>query len=253
LTLTRKPETFSDLLNNFGYRYNTREIFEDFLTMAMCAVTPLPGSGKSHYEDLYLETIARYKDDEARHIFPKMFARLVLEMEENLHRSTGNDILGDTYQENFCRKNSGQFFTPWHICQLMAQITCGGQTAKDSPQKVIDPACGSGRTIITASKILGPHNEYYGIDIDHTCVKMTALNLFLNGVFGSEVMCADALLPGDFRISYNISLAPLGIFRIEEKEQSRLWQLQQNSFFRKESNEPPGDGNSPDKPQLRLF
>ncbi len=77
---------------------------------------------------------------------------------------------------------------------------------------------------------MGKGHEFYGIDIDHTCVKMTALNLFLNGIFRSEVMWADALSPGDFRVSYVISFLPLGIFRVEVKEQSKLWRMYMNTF-----------------------
>ena len=43
-------------------------------------------------------------------------------------------------------------------------------------------------------------------------------------------MCANALAPNDFVIAYQISFIPLGIFKIEEKEQSKLWHLHKNSF-----------------------
>jgi hypothetical protein len=85
-----------------------------------------------------------------------------------------------------------------------------------------------------AQKELGPGHEYYGIDIDRTCVKVTALNLFLHGAWNSEVMCANALSPNDFVIASHISFLPLGIFKIEEKEKSRLWHLQKNSFEQEE-------------------
>jgi hypothetical protein len=66
---------------------------------------------------------------------------------------------------------------------------------------------------------------------------MAAINLFLNGMFHSEVMCADALLPEDFRFSYRTSFLPFGIFRVTEKEHSPLWQLMQNSWPEKKVKE----------------
>ena len=84
--------------------------------------------------------------------------------------------------------------------------------------------------LLASRHVNGSGHEYYGIDIDRTCVKMTALNLFLNGVWNSEVMCANALIPDDFVIAYSISFVPIGIFRIEIKENSKLWHLQQSSF-----------------------
>ncbi len=232
-------ETFANLMESFTYRYDTRSVFEDFLTMSMCAVTQIPGEGKSHYEDLYMETIAKYAKDELKHVFPKLFAQLVVEMEERISSSMGNDVLGDYYEQHFCKRGSGQFFTPFPVCELMSMCLSGDETKEsDQPLRVLDPTCGSGRMLIAAGKNLGPGNEYYGIDIDHTCVKMTALNLFLNGRFHSEVMCADALRPDDFRISYVISLLPFGIFRIEDKEKSKLWHMHKNSFEKRKDTHP---------------
>jgi len=91
--------------------------------------------------------------------------------------------------------------------------------------------------LLAAYKVTGPGHECYGIDIDRTCVKMTALNLFLNGVWNGEVMCANSLQPDDFVISYRISFSPLGIFKIEDKEKSKLWQMHGNSFLRNEKKE----------------
>ena len=222
--------SFAQLLEPFRYHYDLRTVFEDFLTMSLCAVTQNPLKAKSHYEDLYLQTIAPYKNDELRHQFPKAFARLVHEMETGLNSGSGNDVLGEYYQQNFYKKHSAQYFTPWPVCEFMARCTLAESRQKEGPLRVIDPTCGSGRMILAGAKVLGPGHEYYGIDLDHTCVKMAALNLFLNGVFGSEVMCADALMPGSFRCSYKISFLPFGIFRIEDRERSALWHSYNATF-----------------------
>jgi ribosomal protein L11 methylase PrmA len=116
----------------------------------------------------------------------------------------------------------------------MFMASCAGESVDDKPVdrplRILDPSCGSGRMLLAANKVNGPMQEYYGVDIDETCVKMAAINLFLNGVFHGEVMCADALLPGDFRVSYRTSFLPFGIFRVKEKEQSPLWHLMQNAW-----------------------
>lgn len=230
--MTTKQESFAKLMDSFQYRYDTGRVFEDFLTMSICAVTQNIMTGVSHYEDLYLETIAPYKTDALRHQFPKMFAALVLEMEERVGSASGNDVLGEYYQDNLAKKKGkGQFFTPWHLCEFMAQLTVGDDCKdKALPLRIIDPCCGSGRMLLAGAKHHGEYHQYYGIDIDHTCVKMTALNLFLNGIFHAEVMCADALDADDFRISYRISQYPLGIFRMEDKEQSHLWHSARYAF-----------------------
>ncbi len=229
--MTSKKETFSALLESFTYRYDLHTVFEDFLTMSLCAVTKNYATGKSHYEELYMEAIAPYANDELRFRFPKMFATLVAEMEERTGSSLGNDVLGDYYERNLPKKGKSQFFTPWPVCQFMAKSSIEHTERSDNrPLRILEPACGSGRLLLAAAREAGPSNEFYGIDLDHTCVKMTALNLFLNGMFRSEVMCADALLPDDFQVSYVISLVPIGIFRIDKKEDSRLWHLMRSAL-----------------------
>jgi type I restriction-modification system DNA methylase subunit len=225
-----KKETFSDLMETFRHHHDMRTVFDDFLTLSICAVSHNPLTKKSHDEDLYMETVAKYAKSDVRHNFPKLFAQLVIEMEERLSDGTGNDVLGDYFELNFCRKNSGQFFTPWPVCMFMASCLSDDRAEDAEPLRVLDPSCGSGMMLLAGARQIGPGNEYYGVDIDHTCVKMTALNLFLNGVFHSEVMWADALNPNDFRMSYRISFLPFGIFRIDRRENSRLWHMNLNTF-----------------------
>ena len=228
-----KNETFASLVQSLGYRYDLRPIFDDILTMLLCSFSRNVSTGKSYDEDLYMATIAKYAEEEVRNVFPKLLALLILEMEERIDSDSGNDVLGEVYELNFCRKGSGQFFTPWHICKLMGALS-GGSLETEEPLRILDPSCGSGRMLIAGARSHGKQHRYYGIDIDHTCVKMTALNLFLNGIFHGEVMWANALSPNDFRMSYVLSFLPFGIFRISDKEHSRLWHMHQNAFKGKE-------------------
>jgi type I restriction-modification system DNA methylase subunit len=230
--MKNKTETFAQVMKRFEYRYDARTIFNDFLTMTLCSFSQNPLTGKSHEEDLYLQTIGKYKNDDLRFEFPKLLACLTIEMGERIGSGEGNDVLGDFYEQNLSRKGSGQFFTPWPICLFMASCTRESVEDKpvDRPLRILDPACGSGRMLLAGNKVNGPMHEYYGVDIDETCVKMTALNLFLNGLFRSEVMCADALARDDFRFSYRTSFVPFGVFRIQNKEDSTLWHILQNSW-----------------------
>jgi hypothetical protein len=231
-SLVLSKGNFAESLLSISSRFSLFNVFEDFLTMSIAACTQNPQTRKSWYEDEYLNTISPYKDSELRHEFPKAFLYLVQEMEEKKDSSSGNDVLGEFFEQHISNGRKGQFFTPYHLCKCMASIVQGREKAEindleeaDKPKRMIDPCCGSGRMLIASRNVHGALHEYYGIDIDHTCVKMTALNLFFNGVWNSEVMCANALYPGDFVIAYRISLLPLGIFKIEEKKNSKLWHL----------------------------
>ncbi len=261
--MTKSKQTFDTTIKQFEYKYDLRTVFDDFLTMSICAMGQNPRTGKSHDEELYLETVAKYKEDSLVKKFPEMFAYVVSEMTERMESSEGYDVIGEFYERNLCRKSASQFFTPWPICVFMAQATAdqAKEAKKDDPDRalrILDPTCGSGRMLLTSRKLNGVRHEYYGIDIDHTCVKMTALNLFLSGLFHSEALCADALLPKDFCVSYQSSLLPFGLFRVQEKEQSGLWHILRDTREREPPSEPKKEyggetARYPDGSQLRMF
>ena len=256
--------SFATSILNIGYRFPVSQVFDDFLTMSIAACTQNLATKVSYYEEEYLQVVAKYKDSDLRHEFSAAFAYLIQEMEERVESSIGNDVLGEFFELHISNSRNGQFFTPFPVCMFMASITHTDievDASERKPLRIIDPSCGSGRMLLASRKRVGIGHEYYGIDIDPICAKMTAINLFLNGMWNSQVMCANALSPNDFVIAYNISLVPLGIFKITEKEKSRLWQMHSNCFTKSKENEQtkvgiqtpfakPLDGNAT---QLDLF
>lgn len=261
--MKKEKQTFASTIKLFEYRYDLRTVFDDFLTMSLCAMSQNPGTHKSYDEDLYLETVAKYKDDKLVKEFPHLLACIIVEMEERWDSGEGFDVLGEFYEQNLCRKGASQFFTPWPICMFMAKSIIAETQKKngskmDTPIRVLDPSCGSGRMLLAYQKAYGEQHESYGIDIDHTCTKMTALNLFLSGLFHSEALCADALVPEDFRVSYKTSFLPFGVFRIQDKEQSILWHMLKNSWAKPEIQRPKKEYDGvatkyPDGSQLHMF
>ena len=112
---------------------------------------------------------------------------------------TGNEIekngwyesLGEIYEEMYQSKGKasilGQFFTPKGICDLMSKIS-----VSKKENKVGDPACGSGRTLLSAFAEIGTGAYYIGEDVDAVSVKMCALNMMVHGMKGRAV-CHDTL------------------------------------------------------------
>ncbi len=146
--------------------HDRARLFDDFLTISICAL-----SG-GRMEELYLQTISHYPKEVVRDL-SKVFADLVMAMEEEKQ-----DILGSYFEQEITRGENGQFFTPDPICTFMASIveTSSGET-------VNDPCCGSGRMLLASARV-NPHCIFYGQDIDLRCVKMTTINLALNGLRG---------------------------------------------------------------------
>jgi len=155
------------------------QVFEDFLTFTRCSL-----AGQT-MEDEYLATVAKGYDkgDQGNRgidTIVKAFGELVLAMDE-----TKGDILGDIFTGAITYGEHGQFFTPDSVCDLMGALAIPTEQTEE-PKTVCDPACGSGRTLLSVAKHQ-PHWEFTGQDVDHRATQMTAINLGLNGIRGWAV------------------------------------------------------------------
>lgn len=162
---------FGDYLETLTRSHGRFTVFDDFLTMVVCALS------MQRKEKEYLRTVRKYAKDEAD-LFCKAFAAVVMQMEKN----PLNDPFGGYYEEYLSNERNGQFFTPQSVSDMMAQMLfCGDSAGKDN--KVNDPCCGSGRLFLSAAKI--DRKRYFvGTDIDLACCKMTLINMCLNSLQG---------------------------------------------------------------------
>ena len=147
--------------------YNIGSVFRDWVSLMLFSL--------AKEEKMYMEIISRYRN-EGKDREPDLFARAFSELMEEM-RKENHDVLGGIYMEivsNWSAKGMGQFFTPTPICDMMANMTIGD--APERPVTVADPACGSGRTFISAAKRVHNKSWFHGIDADNVCAQMCALN-----------------------------------------------------------------------------
>lgn len=125
------------------------DVWRDFIVMYACAVSN--AVDKSHYdirEQRYLKIIKNYSKPE-QELFPELAAWMVLAMDENPEQ----DFLGEIFMDlGLGESKAGQFFTPYHVCELMAKIVesndiCG-IVEKEGYFTINDPCCGAGATLI---------------------------------------------------------------------------------------------------------
>lgn len=194
----REQQAKKDFLETFRsltYRWRSWDIWTDFVTMAACTISN--AVDKSHFEErekTYLRIIKKYNKQE-RELFPKLFAHLVIALEENPEQ----DFLGDIYTEiGLNSKEHKQYFTPYHVCQLMAEITLGDivtQVEEKGVVEIHDCCCGAGATLIAASNVAKHHLEkaelnyqnhilVTGQDIDYIVAMMCYIQLSLLGIAG---------------------------------------------------------------------
>ena len=100
------------------------------------------------------------------------------------------DYLGTFYENNvktsYHASNRGQFFTPPHVCQMMAEVTMALNNNNYKDDFLLDPCCGSGRFILAGHSI-EPQVIGYGIDSDPVSCKMAVMNLWISGCRGTII------------------------------------------------------------------
>ena len=188
-------QSFIKTFNELSYRHNAWQVWNDFIFMAACAISN--AVDKAHFEERekqYLSVAKKYSKEEGV-LFPKMLSYVVMALELNPNQ----DFLGSIFMAlGLGNKNSGQFFTPYHICELMAEITMDGiaeRVKKDGYVSINDCCCGAGATLIAASNVarrklykenlnFQNHICIVGQDIDQMVGLMCYIQISLLGMAG---------------------------------------------------------------------
>lgn len=97
------------------------------------------------------------------------------------------DAFGDSYEflmtmyASNAGKSGGEFFTPQEVSKLLVEITLHNNA---KPNKVYDPACGSGSLLLQYKKSLksDPKKGYFGQEINITTYNLARMNMFLHDV-----------------------------------------------------------------------
>lgn len=187
---------FMSKLQKLAYSKRISDVFRDFLTLSTCALAQ-PIYRSDELEQTYLETVNRYTKEQAEE-FSQLLAFLIEALTEK-HQ----DFLGQVYMQlNLGSTAKGQFFTPYHISQFMAEINFAETENKLKEQEFItlsDPCCGSAGMIIAFTETMKNKGYNYQnqlfvevIDIDEMCFMMAYIQLSLYGV-PARVMLGDSL------------------------------------------------------------
>jgi type I restriction-modification system DNA methylase subunit len=168
-------------------KYSAYEIFTDWTRCSAIAISnALDVNHREVWrkrEDLYLNTIGKYSAKETR-TFSDMLCMLAETLEHEMV-----DVLGQIYMEaGMGSKASGQFFTPYHISALTADI-CGILPDNDGIYRINEPSCGGGGMIIAFASSLKKQGISYQTkmrviaqDLDWKGVYMCYLQLSLLGI-----------------------------------------------------------------------
>lgn len=123
-----------------------------------------------------------YADERDRKMFDKI-CKGINEMLSHMIDDYG-DHLGEIYMElSGNKKGAGQYFTPYHVSRLMAELALGEQElSKDEILTFDEPCCGSGGIIVAVADALNKRGFNYANnavfvanDIDRNCTLMCYL------------------------------------------------------------------------------
>ena len=215
----KNSDTRKEFLRVFGRlttRHRAWDVWRDFVVMFACSLSnPVD---KSHYDERekrYLKIINKYNREEQQ-LFPELAAHTVMALEENPEQ----DFLGGIFMElGLGDGKNGQFFTPYHICDLMAKIAVD-DVSKEIEEKgyvtIHDPCCGAGATLIAGVHEVRRQLEKMNLnyqnhvlvvaqDIDEVVALMCYIHLSLLGVAAyikvGDVFC-DPIREGDSTENY---------------------------------------------------
>ena len=185
--MTDYKKEFIKCLESIEYGRNNYDVFQDFLNLAALSFHNVIAKDEK-VEKEYLKIIKQYKNNKQ---FSELLAITTMALEEKTQ-----DFLGDIFMSaGFGNVRGGQFFTPYHLSKMMADITIGDKFKEQIDEKgyftLSEPCCGAGGMIIALSEVMlekgyNPQKQmrFTGIDIDLKCCQMAYIQTSLLGLRG---------------------------------------------------------------------
>lgn len=196
-------------------RYSVYEIFADWIKLTAIAISN--SVDVLHYEQRetqYMETIGKYSSEEGK-LFGKLCGLLTMAMDQEM-----SDILGYIYMHlEISGKHLGQFFTPYHVCQLMAKMSFFNIKERDGPYTTLnEPAVGAGANIIAFCEEMKRQGINYqskvlviAQDLDWKCVYMSYVQFALYGIPAIVVQGNTLTAPYTGGYGKNVFVTPIAV------------------------------------------
>lgn len=182
-------------------KHSRHNLFHDFVTMA--SSTLIVRSSPSHAEQSeaeYMAVAGKYTSDELTQ-FAHLLAITTLALDDK-----PQDFLGAVFmQAEISNSHMGQFFTPYELSLMTAQMTLQGVDTSKELITVQEPACGSGGMVVAfceAARAIGINyqSQTYTVatDLSEVAARMAYIQLSLLGI-PAHVVWGDTLRMKFFR------------------------------------------------------
>lgn len=182
-TIPTIRKDFQDTIRNLSYSRHTWQVWQDFCELAALSIANTMMFSEER-EDRYMATIGRYEPKEVQ-LFPRLLAMVTEALEVEFQ-----DFLGQMFMNlEMGNKWRGQFFTPYHLCKAIAQLSINVDDFADGKTVTLnEPACGGGAMVIAACEYLRDAGINYqsqlrvvAHDVDIMSAQMCYIQLSLIG------------------------------------------------------------------------
>lgn len=226
-------------INNMSGSQSVYNIFADWIKMLALAISNTMEFYEKIYdkrENEYKGIAAKYTDKELNE-FTVLNVLLTQAFEERFE-----DVLGYIYMNlQVSNKNLGQFFTPYHLCRVMAEMSYPERIKEGYYIEVSEPSCGAGANIIALAEALKSKDINYQEtmkvtcqDLDWNAIYMCYVQMSLYGIAATVVQGDTLLNPYVGGYNEHVFITPVlrlndwkfrNKKRLVEEPESGVWKL----------------------------
>lgn len=199
-------------INDISGKYSTYEVFADWVKMQALAISQSVWHMESREKE-YLDIVKKYNADEIK-MLSNMNAMLTMAFDEKM-----DDVLGSIYMSKEMGSNKlGQFFTPYHLCKMMAELQDLEELKEKEYILVNEPSTGAGANIIAFCEHVKKNGYNYQTqlsviaqDLDYKAVYMSYVQFSLLGIPALVVQGNTLFKPYNFEsvINKNVFITPM--------------------------------------------
>lgn len=187
LRMEARIKEMADIISEMALKsgYSTYQVFTDWVQCTAIGIQNasclLKDKTWEDREKRYLDIYNRYKENR----FPELTAMLSEELGEDM-----SDVLGHLFMSGGMGSSvTGQFFTPFHLSYLTANLIDIEKIREEPVVKMNEPSIGGGGMVIAVAKVMHEHGIDYqkklrviGQDLDHNVLYMAYVQLSLLGI-----------------------------------------------------------------------
>ncbi len=182
---------FMKRMEGLGRQHDRHRVFLDWLTAASsCLLVRSSPWHREQGEKDYMAAVKGYSREDLSG-FSELLGIATLALEDEFQ-----DFLGHCFMSmEMGNKHQGQFFTPYPLSVLCAQMTLGTPDPGKEFWTIQEPACGSGGMLIAMMEVFRSHGINYqtqtyslAVDVSEMAARMAYIQLSILGVPAKVVL-----------------------------------------------------------------